>query len=268
MVMNREKEIMREKGKTKQFMKKKNKTLLLILSCFSLFTLIVLFLQLSSGNYRNVFFSLLTLLLLGLPLLLEYFLSLSFPTLLTILYFVFIFSVEILGKVFLFFMRLSYWDILLHILGGFICFGMGLYLLNLRRNKSTHIPTYMKILFSFSFAVTIGVFWEVCEFFGDQLFHLDNQNDVIINTISTMELSKEKQYPFYFPFIDHTNIYYHSHGKIKRKTIDGYLDIGLIDTMKDLMDNIFGAFLFSFLFILYIHNKKRYLFVEKLFLEK
>ena len=43
---------------------------------------------------------------------------------------------------------------------------------------------------------------------------------------------------------------------------NGYLDIGLIDTMKDLFVNLLGAVLFSIIGYFYIKNRKKYKFAE------
>ena len=42
----------------------------------------------------------------------------------------------------------------------------------------------------------------------------------------------------------------------------GYLDIGLIDTMKDLFVNFIGAIVFSIIGFLYIRNREKYRFAE------
>lgn len=43
---------------------------------------------------------------------------------------------------------------------------------------------------------------------------------------------------------------------------NGYLDIGLIDTMKDLFVNFLGAVVFSVIGFLYIQNREKYKFAE------
>lgn len=43
----------------------------------------------------------------------------------------------------------------------------------------------------------------------------------------------------------------------------GYLDIGINDTMKDLLVNLVGAILFSILGFLYIKNRDEYKFAEE-----
>lgn len=43
---------------------------------------------------------------------------------------------------------------------------------------------------------------------------------------------------------------------------NGYLDIGLIDTMKDLFVNFLGAVVFSIIGFLCIQNREKYKFAE------
>ena len=53
-------------------------------------------------------------------------------------------------------------------------------------------------------------------------------------------------------------------GNLIETTIGGYLDIGLNDTMKDLMVNFLGAITFNLIAYLYIKGNKKYQFVEDL----
>lgn len=48
----------------------------------------------------------------------------------------------------------------------------------------------------------------------------------------------------------------------------GYLDVGLHDTMKDLIVNFIGAVVLSVLSYFYIKQRDKYTFVEGLFLKK
>ena len=43
---------------------------------------------------------------------------------------------------------------------------------------------------------------------------------------------------------------------------NGYLDIGLIDTMKDLFVNFIGAIVFSIIGFLHVQNREKYKFAE------
>ena len=43
---------------------------------------------------------------------------------------------------------------------------------------------------------------------------------------------------------------------------NGYLDLGIIDTMKDLIVNLIGAIVFSVIGYLYIENRDKYKIAE------
>ena len=65
--------------------------------------------------------------------------------------------------------------------------------------------------------------------------------------------------------IDKTVIYSTENGQIVENVIQGgYLDIGIIDTMKDLIVNFIGAIVFSTIGYFYIQNRNKYKFIEQL----
>ena len=92
--------------------------------------------------------------------------------------------------------------------------------------------------------MTIGVIWEFFEFSMDQLFYLDMQKDFMVTTIGSVSLDPEHaQNVIKVKDIVETTIRTAS-GKVT--TIEGgYLDIGIIDSMKDLLVNLVGAIVFS-----------------------
>ena len=87
-------------------------------------------------------------------------------------------------------------------------------------------------------------------------FKLDMQKDQIVDHINTVTLDPNQDNQVVsISNIDHTVL----HGKENViLEIDGYLDIGLNDTMKDLIVNCIGALVFSFFGYLYIINKNKY----------
>ena len=62
--------------------------------------------------------------------------------------------------------------------------------------------------------------------------------------------------------IENTTIYYNENGNLKNYTIQGYLDIGLNDTMEDLLVNFIGTSIFSIFGYLYVKNRNKYKIVE------
>ena len=97
---------------------------------------------------------------------------------------------------------------------------------------------------------SIGVIWEFFEFGMDQLFGFDMQKDAIVHSISSVMLDPT-----------HTNHAIRIND-ITQVTVNGqdlglggYLDIGLIDTMEDLVVNFIGAVVFSVFGFLYVKNR-------------
>ena len=110
--------------------------------------------------------------------------------------------------------------------------------------------------------MTIGVAWEFFEFAADRYLSLDMQKDRVVQKISSTLLNEEnKNEPIIINNIDKTEIYSNNNQKVT--TIEGgYLDLGINDTMKDLIVNFIGAFVFSILGFLYIKDCDEYQFIE------
>ena len=157
---------------------------------------------------------------------------------------VFIFCAEILGEINAFYERIPLWDTLLHTVNGFVAAAIGFSLVDLM-NRSERISFSLSPLFAvlvaFCVSMTIGVMWEFFEFFMDQVFQLDMQKDTVIQSFSTVVLDPSHgNTPIRLEDIRDVAVNGTSLG------LGGYLDIGLIDTMQDLLVNFIGAVLFSF----------------------
>ena len=245
--------------------KKRDLTVYVILRILVIITMIS---QLLRGNYENVFMCILTLILFLVPIFIDRKLNIKLPTVLEAIILLFIFSAEILGEVRNFYGIFKGWDTILHTINGFLCAAIGFSLIDIL-NRSHKFHTKLTPLFvalvSFCFSMTIGVLWEFFEFGADNILKLDMQKDRIVNTISTVTLEPEgKNKPVIVDNIEKTVIYsYDEAGDIIETTIEGgYLDIGIIDTMKDLIVNFIGAVVFSIIGLLYINNRDGYKFAE------
>ncbi len=244
-----------------------DKPTLFVYSLLRFFVIVVLIIQLIHGNWQNAFFCLLTLILFLIPLFVDKNFKIDLPTPLEIIILVFIFSAEILGEIQNFYGIFKHWDTLLHTINGFLCAAIGFSMIDiLNRNENFH--TKMTPIFAafvaFCFSMTIGVLWEFFEFASDRWFNLDMQKDRIVNTVSTVYLHPEgKNVPVVINNIDHTTIHYEENGELKELVIeDGYLDLGIIDTMKDLLVNFIGAVVFSLIGYLYVQNRDKYKIVK------
>ena len=223
-----------------------------VFSILRIAIIVVMVHQIFLGQYENVYLYLLTLLLLYVPSFLQVQLKVELPALLEIIIYCFIFAAEILGTINSFYEKIPYWDVMLHTLNGFLAAAIGfslIWLLNRSEKQKIELsPLYLCVV-AFCFSMTIGVLWEFLEFGMDAFWGFDHQRDTIINTLHSRLLD--------------SNIF----GEEKRITeiydvtvngqslkLNGYLDIGLIDTMKDLFVNFIGALIFSVFGYFYAKN--------------
>ena len=208
------------------------------------FVVLTLILQLLNGNFENVFLCLLTLLLLIVPAAIQVEFHIELPTLLEVILLVFIFCAEIIGEINAFYERIPIWDTVLHTVNGFVAAAIGFSLVDLmNRNEciAFSLSPLFAVLVAFCVSMTIGVMWEFFEFFMDQVFQLDMQKDTVIHSFSSVMLDPaHSNTPIRLEDIHDTVVNGTSLG------LGGYLDIGLIDTMQDLLVNFIGAVLFSF----------------------
>ncbi len=247
--------------------KKENNTVLILYIVLRVLVVLTLVIQLLRGNYENVFMCVLTLILFVIPSIIDKRFNIKLPNALEIIILLFIFSAEILGEVQNFYGIFKYWDTMLHTINGFLCAAIGFSFIDiLNRSKTFHFqlaPIFVALV-AFCFSMTVGVLWEFFEFSMDSFFRSDMQKDYIVRTISSVELNEiRKNKPVIIRNIDHTEIYNIENGQMKKTVIKGgYLDIGINDTMKDLMVNFIGAVVFSFLGNLYIKDRDKYKFAE------
>ena len=163
-------------------------TVYLVLRVLVLLTLVSQFLN---GNFENVFFCVLSLVLFVMPTILERQLKIDLPSVLEIVILLFIFSAWILGEVQTYYTIFPYWDTMLHTLNGFLCAAIGFSLVDLlnrhERISLSMSPAFMAIV-AFCFSMTVGVLWEFFECAMDQIFYGDMQKDTIVHAISSVML--------------------------------------------------------------------------------
>ena len=214
--------------------------------------------QVLHHNYENVFLCVLTLFLFTLPSFIERSIRIDIPDTLEIIILLFIFAAEILGEIQAYYIQYPGWDTMLHTLNGFLCAAIGFSLLDiLNRNeklKFSLTPVYLSIV-AFCFSMTIGVLWEFFEFFMDQTFLLDMQKDTVVHSIGSVMLDPAGgNVPVSIKNITDV-IVVTADGAQQSLGLGGYLDVGIIDTMKDLLVNFIGAVVFSTIGYFYVKNR-------------
>lgn len=213
--------------------------------------------SLVTKNYESFATCILVLLLFLVPALIEDKMDLSIPPLFQAIIFCFIFAAEILGEVNSYYVKIPGWDTMLHTINGFLFAAVGfslIYLLN-RGSKDFNLSPFYMALVAFCFSMTIGVIWEFFECAMDQFFNMDMQKDFVVQKINSVSLDPDNSGTvIHVKDIVETLI---TTSSGETTTIEGgYLDVGILDTMKDLLVNLIGAVVFSTIGYFSLKNEK------------
>lgn len=231
--------------------KRRRLTIRAVLSIIVLFTAARAFMR---GNYEHLFLCVLTLLLFCVPMVIDRTLGIDLPPVLETIIYCFIFSAEILGEINSYYTKIPYWDTMLHTINGFLMAAIGFALVDIF-NRSERFSVKLSPLFlaivAFCFSMTVGVLWEFFEFAADTYLHTDMQKDWIVHNINSVLFNP-----------DGLNVVEHVHidsllvnGEDWIAKYGGYTDIGLVDTMKDLLVNFIGAVIFSIIGFFYFKSR-------------
>lgn len=220
--------------------------------------IICMILQILRGDLNNALLCLLSLILLFAPLFIQNKFEITLPNDLEIAIYLFIFSAEILGEIDNFFGIIPYWDIILHTINGFLATAVGFSLVDLlnKNSKNINLSPFYLCLVAFCFSMTIGVLWEFFEYGCDKFLNVDMQKDTVIQKISSVALNPDGENKAVVVDDIGKTIIYDTNGDVLQVIDNGYLDIGLNDTIEDLFVNFIGAIVFScFAFFDLKHNR-------------
>ncbi len=215
--------------------------------------------ELFSGNLKEVGLCLLTMFLFVLPYLISSVFRVKIPSGLLVIVFVFIFAAEILGELGNFYQLFPIWDIILHVVSGFVAASVGFSLLTLLNKKldPKKFSLAFALIMPLCFALAVGVVWEMVEYGSDVILQTDMQKDTRLTEIHTVSLgSSQGDKVLKIRNIAQTKIYA-SDGR-ELAGFDGYLDVGLYDTMSDLFVGLVGAIIFGIVEYLYLSDPKKY----------
>lgn len=232
---------------------KENKVTFAVYIVLRAFVITSLVISLVRGDFESAFVCALSLVLFLVPSFLEKSLKIYLPSVLEIIILLFIFAAEILGELNAYYVKIPFWDTMLHTVNGFLCAAVGFALIDiLNRNdkfKFQLSPLYVAIV-AFCFSMTIGVLWEFFEFGVDCVLGFDMQKDTVINELRSVSLDTTKTNSVIV--VTNINDVFINGNELG---VGGYLDIGLYDTMADLLVNFIGAVVFSVLGFFYIKSR-------------
>ena len=240
---------------------KEHKVTFAVYVVLRLVVIAVLVLSLINRRFENVFVCGMTLVLFLVPAFFQKNFGIELPSTLEIIIMLFIFAAEILGEIGAYYVKVPLWDTMLHTTNGFLCAAVGFSLVDLlnRNNRfKFHLsPLYLSIV-AFCFSMTIGVLWEMFEFSADMLFATDMQKDFVVTKISSVALDPTLSNKAVI--VDNISEVYVNGEPLG---LGGYLDIGIIDTMKDLIVNFVGAEVFSVIGFIYVKSRGKGRFAKR-----
>ncbi len=213
--------------------------------------IVILVRSIFTQNFESAAICGLSLVLFLIPSFFETSLNIDIPPFFENIIYLFIFAAEILGEINNYYVLIPGWDTMLHTLNGFLCAAIGFSLVDIMNRKSENIelsPGYVALA-AFCFSMTVGVIWEFIEFAADQFFFMDMQKDFIVTRFTSVKMDPNQINNITRTIIETTNGTYYLEG--------GYLDIGIIDTMKDLFVNFIGAVTFSTLGYFYVVHRDK-----------
>ncbi len=230
----------------------RSRKVFIVNTVLAVFVIGILVRSLMLGNLNSAFICLMTLCLFSVPAIIKRTFNVKLPETLEIIVLFFIFCAEILGELGNYYMNYPHWDLMLHSTWGFLCAALGFALVDIINQndkiKFNLSPVYVAVV-AFCFSMTVGVFWEFFEFTADALLGTDTQKDTIISEITSTLLNEAKDgAAVTVSGIKETVI----NGEV---VINGYIDVGLRDTMEDLFVNFIGAFIFSIIGYVYIKHR-------------
>ena len=233
---------------------REHKGLFAVYLLLRLSVILTLVAQVFNRDWESVFFCALALFLMMIPAFIELTCPIDIPDTLELMVIVFIYAAEILGELKAYYINVPFWDTMLHTTTGFLAAAVGFSLcdiFNRNENIKFDLSPFFLAFVAFCFSMTVGVLWEFFEFGMDFFTGSDMQKDTVINAIHTTMLDPTK-----------SNRVVHITGITDVILSDGtslglggYLDIGIIDTMKDLFVNFIGAVVFSFIGYFYVKSR-------------
>ena len=245
---------------------RRKRTVAVVYFTLRILVIVMMVAQFFNRDFESVFLCALTLVLFLLPTVFERALMIDLPNTMEIIIMLFIFAAEILGEISSFYTTFKGWDTILHTLNGFLCAAIGFALVDmLNRTEKFSLslsPVFMSIV-AFCFSMTIGVLWEFFECGMDQLMALDMQKDAVVHSISSVMLDPTgKNNRVLIENIVDT-IVVTADGRQISLGLGGYLDIGILDTMKDLFVNFIGAVVFSIIGYFYVKTRGKGKFASR-----
>lgn len=197
-----------------------------------MFAVITVVMLLAQGQTDRLFLAVATVFLSMLPAALEKLLlcEVSLP----VYIFALLYAVgPMMGHCWYLYYIIPWWDKLLHISGGVMFAILGAYLFDrLTGEKSTLVA---RTIFALCFSMAIAVAWEFFEFGADRFLGMDMQDDTVVYGLTSYLLGDTMGVTGSIADIHSVSV------NGVTLPVDGYIEIGLIDSMLDMLLETVGA---------------------------
>jgi hypothetical protein len=241
----------------------KYKPIAIVYLILQLSVILVIIDQLRDRDFENIFLCVLTLILFLIPSFIEKRIHINIPDTLETIILLFIFSAEILGEIKAYYLLFPYWDTILHTLNGFLAAAIGFSLIDILNNHDRFAislsPLFVSLV-AFCFSMTMGVLWGLFEFFMAYFLGFDMQKDTLITAVNSVLLNPDGINSPVKVTVDSL--------VVNGETWRSYIDIGLIDTMMDLLVNFIGATVFSVFGYFYVKHRGKSSFLKRFILRR
>jgi len=145
-----------------------------------------------------------------------------------------------MGQCWNFYYTISCWDKLLHICGGVMFAIVGAYVFELLTKRRDHFIG--AAIFALCFSMAIAALWEFVEFGADRFLGMDMQDDMLVTHLTSYLLGEGIGVTGSIDSIQSV--------VVNGITLPGYIDIGLTDSMLDMMLESLGALVTCLLILL------------------
>ncbi|MFH1770864.1 MAG: hypothetical protein ABH828_04890 [archaeon] len=163
---------------------RKDKILLSISWAVKLSILLVLITSIIKQNFAYIVLSILVLIISFVPSMIKKRFELILPPEFEVLFALFLYGSMILGEVRDFYLRVPWWDLLLHGMSAIMIALIGFMIVfSLYYTHKVVFSPFVAALFVFSFALAIGALWEIFEFAMDSFFGLNMLKSGIVDTM-------------------------------------------------------------------------------------
>ena len=168
----------------------------------------------------------------------------------------------LLGSSYNLYLKFFWWDDMLHGFAGLLFAIFGAYLPRALGKKDASVA--LCAIMGFAFSLAIAGLWEFVEFGMDSIFGTDMQKDTwLTDTRPSYYLGKLLGFSESAIGSAHTITTTITNPDGTLTVLNGYLDIGLLDSMHDMLIETLGALIYTIIYIVFKGKKFVFTSVEK-----